>query len=51
MALSYPYHRFSHGCGLEPMYTLKVEQDRLLRQTIQTQLEATTWTPFAALTP
>jgi hypothetical protein len=33
------------------MYTLKVEQDRLLRQTIQTQLEATTWAPFADITP
>jgi hypothetical protein len=33
------------------VYTLKTEQDRLLRQTIQTQLEATTWTPFADLTP
>jgi hypothetical protein len=33
------------------VYTLKTEQDRLLRQTIQTQLEATTWTPFADLKP
>jgi hypothetical protein len=33
------------------VYTLKTEQDRLLRQTIQTQLEATTWAPFADLTP
>jgi hypothetical protein len=33
------------------VYKLKVEEDRLLRQTIQTQLEATTWTPFADLTP
>jgi hypothetical protein len=33
------------------VYKLKTEQDRLLRQTIQTQLEATTWTPFADLTP
>ena len=33
------------------VYTLKVEQDRLLRQTIQTQLEVTTWAPFADITP
>jgi hypothetical protein len=33
------------------VYTLKTEEDRLLRQTIQTQLEATTWAPFADLTP
>jgi hypothetical protein len=33
------------------LYTGQTEQDRLLRQTIQTQLEATTWTPFADLTP
>jgi hypothetical protein len=33
------------------LYTGTTEQDRLLRQTIQTQLEATTWTPFADLTP
>jgi hypothetical protein len=30
-------------------YTGQTEQDRLLRQTIQTQLEATTWTPFTDL--
>jgi hypothetical protein len=46
------------GAFLKPLvdavvtvYTLKTEQDRLLRQTIQTQLEATTWAPFADLTP
>jgi hypothetical protein len=33
------------------IYKVKVEQDRLLRQTIQTQLEATIWTPFADLAP
>jgi len=33
------------------LYTGKTEQDRLLRQTIQTQLEATQWAPFAAITP
>jgi hypothetical protein len=33
------------------LYTGQTVQDRLLRQTIQTQLEATTWTPFADLTP
>jgi hypothetical protein len=33
------------------LYTGQTAQDRLLRQTIQTQLEATTWTPFAELTP
>jgi hypothetical protein len=33
------------------LYTGQTEQDRLLRQTIQTQLEATTWAPFADLTP
>ena len=33
------------------LYTFTTEQDRLLRQTIQTQLEATTWSPFADLTP
>jgi hypothetical protein len=33
------------------VYTLKTEEDRLLRQTIQTQLEATTWAPFTNLTP
>jgi hypothetical protein len=33
------------------LYTGMTEQDRLLRQTIQTPLEATTWTPFANLTP
>jgi hypothetical protein len=33
------------------LYTSVTDQDRLLRQTIQTQLEATTWTPFADLTP
>jgi hypothetical protein len=33
------------------LYTGQTAQDRLLRQTIQTQLEATTWIPFADLTP
>ncbi len=33
------------------LYTGQTAQDRLLRQTIQTQLEATTWTPFADLIP
>jgi hypothetical protein len=33
------------------LYTSQTAQDRLLRQTIQTQLEATTWTPFADLKP
>jgi hypothetical protein len=33
------------------LYTGQTAQDRLLRQTIQTQLEATTWAPFADLTP
>ena len=33
------------------LYTSVTEQDRLRPQTIQTQLEATTWTPFADLTP
>jgi hypothetical protein len=46
------------GAALEPLlkaavelYKSVTEQDRILRQTIQTQLEATTWTPFADLTP
>jgi hypothetical protein len=33
------------------LYTGKTEQDRLLRQTIQTQLEATQWARFADITP
>src|SRR5262245_6864476 len=33
------------------LYTGLKGQDSLTRQTIQTQLEATTWTPFAELTP
>ena len=33
------------------LYTGQTAQDRLRRQTIQTQLEATTWAPFADLTP
>jgi hypothetical protein len=33
------------------LYTGRTEQDRLRRQTIQTQLEATQWAPFAAITP
>jgi hypothetical protein len=33
------------------LYASVTDQDRLLRQTIQTQLEATTWAPFADLTP
>jgi hypothetical protein len=32
------------------LYTSVTAQDSLTRQTIQTQLEATTWTPFADLT-
>jgi hypothetical protein len=32
------------------LYTSVTDEDRLLRQTIQTQLEATIWTPFADLT-
>jgi hypothetical protein len=33
------------------LYTGKTEQDRPLRQTIQTQLEATIWSAFAEITP
>jgi hypothetical protein len=33
------------------LYAGKTEQDRLLRQTIQTQLEATQWASFADITP
>ena len=33
------------------LYTGWTGQDSLTRQTIQSQLEATTWTPFADLTP
>jgi hypothetical protein len=33
------------------LYTGRTEQDRLLRQTIQTQLEATKWSAFADITP
>ena len=33
------------------LYTGKTEQDRLLRQTIQTQLEATQWSTFADIKP
>jgi hypothetical protein len=33
------------------LYTGQTAQDRLLRQTIQTQLEATTWAAFADITP
>jgi hypothetical protein len=33
------------------LYTFEKEQDRLLRQTIQTQLEATQWAAFADITP
>jgi len=33
------------------LYTFEKEQDRLLRQTIQTQLEATKWSAFADITP
>jgi hypothetical protein len=33
------------------LYIGQTAQDRLLRQTIQTQLEATAWAPFADLTP
>jgi hypothetical protein len=33
------------------LYTGRTEQDRLRRQTIQTQLEATAWARFADITP
>src|SRR5262249_9513906 len=33
------------------LYTGQTERDRLLRQTIQTQLEATQWARFADITP
>jgi hypothetical protein len=33
------------------LYKSVTQQDRLGRQTIQTQLEATTWSPFANITP
>jgi hypothetical protein len=33
------------------LYTGWTEQDRLRRQTIQTQLEATQWSAFAEITP
>jgi hypothetical protein len=33
------------------LYTFETEQDRLRRQTIQTQVEATQWRTFAAITP
>jgi hypothetical protein len=33
------------------LYTGQTEQNRLLRQTIQTQLEATTWSRFADIIP
>jgi hypothetical protein len=33
------------------LYAYLTEQDRLLRQTIQTQLEATKWSAFADITP
>jgi hypothetical protein len=33
------------------LYTYVTEQDRLLRQTIQTQLEATKWSAFADIKP
>ena len=39
------------GGGPRVVHVGRRTQDRLLRQTIQTQLEATTWTPFADLTP
>jgi hypothetical protein len=37
--------------AVRTLYTFKTEQDRLLRQTIQTQLEATKWSAFADITP
>jgi hypothetical protein len=37
--------------AVRALYTVKTEQDRLLRQTIQTQLEATLWADFADITP
>jgi hypothetical protein len=33
------------------LYTGRTEQDRLVRQTIQTQLEATQWSAFADIKP
>ena len=33
------------------LYSGQTEQDRLRRQTIQTQVEATPWRTFAAITP
>jgi hypothetical protein len=33
------------------LYTGRTEQDRLVRQTIQTQLEATKWSAFADIKP
>jgi hypothetical protein len=37
--------------AVRALYTVKAEQDRLLRQTIQTQLEGTQWPDFAEITP
>lgn len=37
--------------AVRALYTVKAEQDRLLRQTIQTQLEGTQWPAFADITP
>ena len=37
--------------AVRALYTVKAEQDRLLRQTIQTQLEGTQWPDFADITP
>jgi hypothetical protein len=37
--------------AVRTLFTHKAEHDRLLRQTIQTQLEATKWSAFADITP
>jgi hypothetical protein len=37
--------------AVRALYTVGTEQDRLRRQTIQTQLEATQWSAFADITP
>jgi hypothetical protein len=37
--------------AVRALYTGQAEQDRLRRQTIQTQLEGTQWSPFADITP
>jgi hypothetical protein len=37
--------------AVRALYTGTAEQDRLRRQTIQTQLETTRWSAFAEITP